>query len=280
MSATARFFIRNNREHFRIYSTVVFDLHNDLLTSRLSLREKFKAVNAFSDYGRVILAVFTTHLRDPSRAIPRLTAPFRTRQLLAIEDLGYTVAGGLETVKTLAPLYVGLTWNFDNGLAGGTYGHDGLSALGRHTVSWLNNVGICVDLAHLNDRSFDAVLDSAVRPIDSHTGCRVRNGHPRNLTDRQMRVLANRGGIIGITAAKELGIESADMYIENIIHAVDTVGIDFVAIGSDMYGATMPAELTTYSGFAYIADSLSKHGYSKDAIDKLLYRNAARFFEC
>ncbi len=258
-------------------------MHNDLLTARMPLKDKIKTVYGYSGSVCVVLAVWTTRLRLPDRTVLRLVAPVKTlkcdcRYRFALEDLGFVARCGNGILHTMPLAYAGLTWNFDNDLAGGAYGQGDLTALGAQTIADMNKNGIAVDTAHLNERSFWRVLDAAERPFDSHCACRSLNGHCRNLTDAQLKALAAQGGIVGITAAKELGVPTFNSFVANVDHAVSVAGIDAVAIGTDLFGATMAEHLTTYSHFYFVENALYKRGYSKDDIDKLFCRNAARFF--
>lgn len=75
----------------------------------------------------------------------------------------------------------------------------GLSEFGREVVSEMNQLGIVVDLSHAAEQSFHDALEQSAHPvIASHSGCRALHDHPRNLTDAQLRALADRGGVVGI----------------------------------------------------------------------------------
>ena len=76
---------------------------------------------------------------------------------------------------------------------------EGLSPFGREVVRRMNRLGMVVDLSHAGERSFFDTLETSERPvIASHSGCRRVNDHPRNLTDDQLRALADAGGVVGI----------------------------------------------------------------------------------
>ncbi len=75
----------------------------------------------------------------------------------------------------------------------------GLSEFGRRVVAELNQLGIVVDLSHAGERSFYDALDATSKPpIASHSGCMALHEHPRNLTDDQLRALAQHDGVAGI----------------------------------------------------------------------------------
>ncbi len=76
---------------------------------------------------------------------------------------------------------------------------EGLSDFGRGVVRAMNELGMLVDLSHAGERSFyDALTESSAPPIASHSGCHALHGHPRNLTDDQLRALAQCDGVVGI----------------------------------------------------------------------------------
>jgi membrane dipeptidase len=76
---------------------------------------------------------------------------------------------------------------------------EGLSDFGRRVVAEMNALGVVVDLSHAGERSFHDALETSSRPtIASHSGCRALHDHPRNLTDEQLRALADQGGVVGI----------------------------------------------------------------------------------
>ncbi|MCK6445232.1 MAG: dipeptidase [Planctomycetes bacterium] len=76
---------------------------------------------------------------------------------------------------------------------------EGLSDFGRLVVRTMNELGMVVDLSHAGERSFYDTLDATAKPvIASHSGCKALHGHQRNLTDDQLRALAQNGGVVGI----------------------------------------------------------------------------------
>ncbi len=75
----------------------------------------------------------------------------------------------------------------------------GLSEFGRSVVRTMNELGMLVDLSHAGEQSFFDALETTSKPvIASHSGCKALHGHPRNLTDEQLRALKHNGGVVGI----------------------------------------------------------------------------------
>jgi membrane dipeptidase len=74
--------------------------------------------------------------------------------------------------------------------------HGGLTSFGRQVVQTMNDLGMIVDISHVADKSFYAVLETTRVPIvATHSSCRALCRHPRNLTDEMLRDLARNGGV-------------------------------------------------------------------------------------
>jgi len=161
----------------------------------------------------------------------------------------------------------------------------GLTAKGKEFVTQLNEERIFVDLAHIHPQGFWdalAVHDPHLPPIDTHTGvCGVRK-HWRNLSDDQIRAIANRGGVVGIIFAanflkRKNGPKNADMVVEHIAHTIDIAGEDAVALGSDFDGLiSPPLELSTGSDYPVLVQRMMDRGWSSTRIKKILGENFLR----
>lgn len=133
-----------------------------------------------------------------------------------------------------------LTYNELNALgAGCTERADvGLSDFGVAVVERMNELGMLVDLSHCGVRTTLDAIEVSKRPvIVSHSNCRALNDNMRCKTDEQIRKLAARGGVIGITTVNffvsNKPRSTLDDYIAHIEHVVKLVGIDHVGIGTD-----------------------------------------------
>jgi membrane dipeptidase len=131
-----------------------------------------------------------------------------------------------------------LTWNRRNPYADGAAEEGGLSRLGKTLVDRLCERGVILDLAHASPALFDDVLSRAngAPVLVSHAACRAVNDHPRNLSDDQLRALAEHGGLLGLML-HPLAIDHERRTIERVIdhleHAAATLGIDRVCLGGD-----------------------------------------------
>lgn len=185
---------------------------------------------------------------------------------------------------------LGLTWSrpniFAEGVGPGDRGH-GLTRLGQALVRECNNLGILIDVSHLNDAGFWDVLACSAHPVvASHSNCRALCPVERNLTDEQIVALAEKGGLIGLNfhvGFLQLGAQRPnDVTINDLLahidHIVSLVGVDHVAFGSDFDGATMPAEIVDASFLPNLLEALARHGFDDLALQKIAYGNWLRVF--
>ncbi len=183
---------------------------------------------------------------------------------------------------------LGLTWSrpniFAEGVGPGDSGR-GLTLLGRELVRACNELGILVDVSHLNDAGFWDVLAHSSRPVvASHSNCRALCPVARNLTDEQIRALAAQGGLLGINfhvgflrpGAERPEDASIDDVVAHIDHVADLVGVDHVAFGSDFDGATMPHDLPDAAALPRLVEALLARGYDDTALRKICYENWLR----
>jgi membrane dipeptidase len=174
--------------------------------------------------------------------------------LEGVEPFGYDLFSA-EVFWELGLRIASLTWNRRNPFADGSAeeGDGGLSGLGNDLVDRLVELGVVLDLAHASPRTFADVLartdDAPV--LVSHAGCRAVHDHPRNLTDDQLRALAERAGLLG-TMLHPLVVDperpTIGRAIDHLEHAVAVMGVEHVALGGDFTArlvAQLPAEPST-----------------------------------
>ena len=157
--------------------------------------------------------------------------------LEGVEQFGYEVWPA-DTFWELGVRVASLSWNRRNPYADGAAETGGLSQLGGRLVDRLVALGVIVDLAHASPTTFTDVLartgDAPV--LVSHAACRAVNDHPRNVTDEQMRALAERNGLLGIML-HPLAIDherrTIDRVIDHLGHAAAVMGIEHVCLGGD-----------------------------------------------
>jgi membrane dipeptidase len=164
----------------------------------------------------------------------------RTGLLLALEGADCLGAEpwAIEPLARLGVRMVSLTWSRRNAFADGTGGDAGLTALGRELVDRIVGLGLMLDLAHAAERTFWEALEraSGAPVLVSHAACRALHDHERNLSDAQLRALAQAGGVLCVMPHPfTIGPEQAtlDRAIDHIVHAVSVMGIEHVALGGD-----------------------------------------------
>ena len=152
------------------------------------------------------------------------------------EPFGYEVATA-DLFWELGLRLAGLTWNRRNPFADGAAEEGGLSRLGRTLLARFAELGVVLDLAHASERLYAECLDSFEgRVCVTHAGCRAVNETPRNLSDEQLRALAERDGIFGLML-HPLAIDPVSPTIERAVdhleHAAAVMGADRVCLGGD-----------------------------------------------
>jgi membrane dipeptidase len=180
---------------------------------------------------------------------------------------------------------IGLAWNDRNRYASGTDSRSGLTSEGKELVKRMNDLGITLDLSHLNENGFWQALEICETiPIATHSNARAITDHPRNLKDDQLRAIAQRGGVIGLVLYNDfLRTGSQTPTLEDIFtHAdymINLCGEDHVGIGSDLDGGRIeafPKDIRTVADLPKIADFFLEKGYSEKRVRKIMGGNFLR----
>jgi membrane dipeptidase len=159
--------------------------------------------------------------------------------------------------------------------------HGGLTPFGREAVREMNRLGIVVDVAHATFDVVKHVAETTTRPIVlSHSNIQDAGGWARFISAEHARVVAGTGGIIGAMPII-FGRRGDDIggYARYISRLVDAVGVDHVAIGTDMDGIGPGAIFTDYSRWPSLTAALLDHGYRADDVAKILGGNYQRVFQ-
>jgi membrane dipeptidase len=205
-----------------------------------------------------------------------------------LEALGHWQAAGL---RSLGPV-----WSRANAFATGVQFAfpsspdigPGLTAAGRALVAACAELGILVDLSHLNEAGFWDVAALEAGPlVASHSGAHAIAAASRNLTDAQLDAVAASDGLVGIVfAAPFLRPDFADdpdtplaLIAEHARYVADRIGARHVALGSDFDGATIPAELGDVAGLPKLLAALAAAGFSEEELADLGWRNWRRVLD-
>jgi len=200
--------------------------------------------------------------------------------LLGIEG-AHALEGKLANLDVLFDVgfrLVGLAHFQDNEVAGSAHGVEkgGLTALGRRVVHRMEQLGMIVDLTHASPATIDDVVAIATKPVlASHTGVRAICDSARNLTDHQLERIASTGGLIGIAffRAATCG-RTIDAIVRTVRHAVDRIGIDHVALGSDFDG-TVRTPFDS-AALAALTEALLAASFTDEEVAAILGANVRR----
>lgn len=208
------------------------------------------------------------------------TAPENLMPIFAVEG-GSVIedeTDRLEVLKKDGIKFFTLTWNGENRIAGGSKTDKGLTYFGVKVIKELNRMKIGCDLSHLNRNSFYSAIEYARFPLATHSNCYEICQHPRNLTLEQIKLITERGGIIGLTFYPEfLGENIYEKIYENIFLLCDKGFENYIAIGSDFDGGKMSESLDETSKIPSLYGFLEEKGLGKPLLNKIFYENAYKF---
>ncbi|MFX1375737.1 MAG: dipeptidase [Promethearchaeota archaeon] len=205
---------------------------------------------------------------------------------------------------------IALTHNKRNLLADGCaeIPAKGLSNLGMSYVKELNRLNVVIDLSHIAEPSFWDVLDIIEKPpVATHSNVRALCNHPRNLTDDQIKTIAERNGVIGINffstfIDKNKNKATIDRLIDHIDYIVELVGVSHVGLGPDFlnyyiedlktldglmgnpFGGISEVGnnfevIRDVTGFPNLIEAMQKRGYSDREVGKIQGENFLRVFK-
>ena len=173
---------------------------------------------------------------------------------------------------------MGLQHFFDNELGGSLHGisRAGLTDFGKQAVREMERQGIIIDLAHSSPKVVDDTLDIVTRPVVvSHTGVKGACDTARNISDERMKRIAANGGVIGIGYWDAAVCKTTPGgVVASIRYAIDLLGEDHVALGSDYDGGTT-VEFDT-SELAVLTQAMMNAGFTEGEIHKVMGGNTVR----
>lgn len=158
----------------------------------------------------------------------------------------------------------------------------GLTGAGKALVAECNRRRILLDLSHLNEAGFDDVARLSVAPlVASHSCAQAVSPSSRNLSDRQLRAIADSGGLVGVNFSTIMlrrdGRRSPVMgwspVLRHIDHLLSVLGEDHVGFGSDFDGTTVPAPIGDVTGLTALQAVLRAHGFGLPLVRKLCHEN-------
>ena len=208
--------------------------------------------------------------------------------LMSIEE-GGVLGGDLDKLKQAyqdGVRLITLTWNYPNGLGEPHCGeqHKKLTPKGIEFVEAMQDLGIIVDCSHLNDAGTEQLGDILDVPfIASHSNAREVTAHTRNLPDNLIKLIANKGGVIGLNFAQSfLGtspVSRIDDIVKHGLYLINKGGEDVVALGTDFDGIKPNTEIKDASEMYRLYDAFKEAGLSVEQCEKLFWKNADRLLK-
>lgn len=224
-----------------------------------------------------------------SRQIDCMLEENKIAVILAVEG-GEVLQGSIEILKVLYRLGVrilSLTWNHRNQLADGVMesgSNGGLTSFGHQVVKEMNRLKMVIDVSHLSEKGFWDVIENSLHPvIASHSNAHSVCPHIRNLTDEQIKALAQKGGVMGINFYPIfVGSKSEGLHriIDHVDHVINLVGADHLCLGGDFDGIhETPEGLEDVSCLKNLTGMLYLRGYNEREIQKIMGENFYNFLK-
>ena len=161
----------------------------------------------------------------------------------------------------------------------------GLTERGRALANACAELGIMIDVSHLNEAGFWDLARRELGPIvASHSAAHALCASSRNLTDAQLDAIGDSGGLVGIVfACPFLRPDFADdddtpleLIASHARYVADRIGVEHVALGSDFDGATIPAPLGDVAGLPRLLEALMRAGFGDAELSAIAWRNWRR----
>ena len=265
----------------------IFDLHNDLLTSEVPkiVREVVKN-NEKSGYKSIYALYKGERTLSEVREIYEKTKG--AGMCYAFEDASYADTGAFECLcERVKPLYASLCWNDENEFAGGCRSDGGLKPRGVELIKMLDKRHIALDLAHANERTFFEAAEKAEKIMCSHTAFDFVKPHFRNIDEKQIKIILERKGIIGVCfvgyfltdeRGEKAKIKGESAFYEAIDWFLQKFGDDGLCVGSDFCGS----DFLVFDDYGSFVDkferTMKRIGAGRETVEKILFRNALDFF--
>ncbi len=158
-----------------------------------------------------------------------------------------------------------------------------LSLLGRQVIEKMNDVGILIDISHLNNQQRLVVLQYSKAPVIASHSCTLKIAEVEgNLSNKVIQALSKNKGYVMVSFNKNdlYGVDNpsddgVELFINHIDYISDQIGIDHIGIGSDYQanGRYVPTELNKKDVFVKIFQALTLRGYKNDEINGILGGN-------
>jgi len=245
-------------------------------------RYQLSKLDGFAQSSQGELVVLRTNTDMRALVARRLAGEKVVAGIYLIEG-AHPLEGNLENLDKLfheGVRITGLTHFFDNRLGGSLHGvsRAGLTAFGKDVVSRANDLGVIIDVAHASPQMVSDVLEISDKPVMlSHGGVKGVCDQGRNLEDSLMKRIAANGGIIGIGYWDGAVCDFTPAgVVKSIRYAIDLLGVDHVALGSDYDGTT--EVLFDTAELAILTQTMFDQGFAESEIRQVMGENVMNFF--
>ena len=222
--------------------------------------------------------------------------------MLTVEEGG--VCGGdlhkLEELYALGVRMLTLSWNYSNELGHPNIQLDkepdlyrpesvpGLTKRGFEFVECMEAFGMVIDVSHLSDAGFYDVASCSKKPfVASHSNARAVCACSRNLTDDMIRLLAQKGGCMGLNYCADFLVdpkgrsETVDYWeavASHAKHIVNVGGIEVLGLGSDFDGIPTNRDIRDVTCMERLWEAFGKAGFTQGEREKIFEKNVLRIY--
>lgn len=214
--------------------------------------------------------------------------------ILTAENIGFiSSADEVKNLHSLGVRMASLVWNDENALAYPNLKYDGgapdfsareergLKPLGREVAEALDSYKIIIDVSHLSDGGLDGLLEGRKIPlVASHSNCFALHPVSRNLTDEQIKKIADCGGVVGVNFCLAFlgGGNAMESALSHIAHIIKVGGEDCAALGSDFDGMPPQPGMSSCGNMPELLQKLTKKFGTRIA-EKVVFGNFMRVFK-
>lgn len=185
-------------------------------------------------------------------------------------------------------------WNESNAICEGWTGDPcrGLTEAGKRVIKKMNELNMIVDVSHLNEKSFWDIISVTTKPIvATHSNNRTICPHGRNLTEQQIRAIAQTGGLIGVVSAKsmthtDINLKTVDTLAKQAKSIADLVGVEHVACGFDFmdyldgWNDNRNVEgMPSADKAQNFVKALLDNGFSEEEAEMICFKNTVNFLK-
>ena len=251
----------------------------------------FDALNALEAAGAIVIARTTADIESGLSGERMVAVPHIEGAEAIDRDFECLHAYYARGLRSLGPVWSrptiwghGVPFRFPSSPDTGP----GLSEAGKALIRACNDLGIMVDLSHLNEKGFDDVARISTAPlVATHSNAWAVTPHARNLTDRQLAAIRDSEGVVGVNFASAFlrpdGRMEDDFGFDAVLrhfdHLLSVLGEDGVALGSDFDGALVPRPLRDCAGLPRLVEALRGHGFDDALLKRIAHGNWLRLLK-